>query len=52
MNENKPDPKWNTDDNHSPLVSYLNSFVPLSKDVIALIDDQTFPLSISKGKLL
>ncbi len=52
MNENKPGLKWNTADNHSPLVSYLNSFVPLSKDVIALLDDQTFPHSISKGKLL
>lgn len=52
MNESKPNPKWNTDDNHSPLVSYLNSFVPLPKEVVSLIDDQTFPFLISKGKLL
>ena len=52
MNENKTGPKWKTADNHSPLVAYLNSFVPVAKAVIALIDERTFPYSISKGKLL
>lgn len=52
MNESQPNPKWNTIDKHSPLVAYLNSFVPISKEVISLIDDQTFPMKISRGKLL
>lgn len=49
---NKKYVKWNTSDGHSPLVSYLNSVATLSKEVVELVDENTFPLSVGKGKLL
>jgi len=45
-------PKWDTPDGHSPLVAFLSQFGPLSKEVIAEIDANTFPLFIKKKKLI
>lgn len=44
--------KWNTHDGHSPVVAYLNSIAPLSKEVIREFDEKTYPLFIEKRQLL
>lgn len=44
--------KWNTHDGHSPVVAYLSSIAPLSKEVIKEIDEKTYPLFIQKKQLL
>ncbi|MEO9020521.1 MAG: Crp/Fnr family transcriptional regulator [Ginsengibacter sp.] len=44
--------KWNTPDGHSPWVRYLSRVAPLSKEVVNLIDSNTFDVTIAKGKFL
>ena len=44
--------KWNTEDGHSPVIAYLNSVAPISKEVIKEFDDKTFPLLIRKNQYL
>ena len=44
--------KWNTTDGHSPVAGYLNQIAPLSPEVVKEIDENTFPFSIEKRKLL
>lgn len=50
MKTNKP--KWDTPDGHSPLVAFLSRLGALSKEVVAEIDKNTFPLFIKKKKLI
>lgn len=47
-----PISKWSSEDGHSPLVIFLNTFGPLSKQVVNEIDKNTYPLSIAKRKFL
>ncbi len=44
--------KWNTPDNHSPLVSFFNTIAPLSQGAIEAIDKNTFPIDLSRRKFL
>jgi len=44
--------KWTTKDEHSPIVAYLNTIAPLSKEVVKEFDANTWPLQIEKRKLL
>jgi CRP-like cAMP-binding protein len=43
---------WDTTNGHSPVSIFLNSIHPLHKDAIEMIDRETFPVSIQKGKFL
>ncbi len=48
----EPAVKWNTRDGHSPLVAFLNTVYPLSKEVIRIFDRDSFPLLIEKKKFI
>lgn len=52
MKSQKPAFTWDTEDNHSPVVAYLNMVTPLSKEVARLFDNNTFPITLDKGKFL
>ena len=52
MQTERPPVVWNTANGHSPLTDYLKKVAPLSKEVIALIDKNTFPVSVDKSKFL
>ena len=44
--------KWNSTNGHSPVSIFLNAIYPLHKDAIEIIDRETFPVFIQKGKFL
>jgi CRP-like cAMP-binding protein len=52
MKSQKPAFKWNTEDNHSPVVAYLNTIGHLSKEVVRQFDHHTFSINLAKGKFL
>jgi CRP-like cAMP-binding protein len=52
MLKEKKNHEWNTADGHSPLVAYLSSVAPLPKEVVDLVDANTFKVSVAKGKFL
>ncbi|MEI9806781.1 MAG: Crp/Fnr family transcriptional regulator [Bacteroidota bacterium] len=43
---------WKTPDGHSPLATFFNTIHPLSKEAIASIDRDTFPVTLRKGNFL
>lgn len=44
--------KWSATNGHSPVSIFMNAIHPVHKDAIEIIDRETFPLSIQKGKFL
>ena len=44
--------KWNTPDGHSPVASFAAQLAPLTEAAIKYIDENTFHLSVKKGKHL
>ena len=48
---NAPD-KWAASDGHSPLYSFFNAIHPLNKEAIKVLDRDSFPLNVKKGKFL
>lgn len=44
--------KWNNYNGNSPLISFFNAVYPLNEEVIACINEHTFPVSFKKGKFL
>lgn len=43
---------WKTASGHSPIADFFRMIHPVSKEAIAVIDEQTYPVSISRGKYL
>jgi len=48
----EPAVKWKTPDGHSPIIPFLNSIYPLSKEVIRIFDQDSFAVSIEKKKFI
>jgi CRP-like cAMP-binding protein len=44
--------KWDTINGHSPVSNFLNAIHPVHKDAIDLMDKETYPVTIQKGKFL
>ena len=45
-------PVWKTPSGHSPIADFFNMIHPISKEAIACIDEQTFPVQLARGKYL
>lgn len=43
---------WKTPSGHSPIADFFNMIHPVSKEAIAVIDEQTYPVQIARGKYL
>jgi CRP-like cAMP-binding protein len=43
---------WKTPTGHSPIAILFNSIYPVPKEAIDLIDEQTFPVQVARGKFL
>lgn len=43
---------WKTLSGHSPISDFFNLIHPVSKEAIQLIDDQTYPVQLARGKFL
>ncbi|MBN8879180.1 MAG: Crp/Fnr family transcriptional regulator [Chitinophagaceae bacterium] len=43
---------WKTPHGHSPLSVMFNSIHPVSREAIACIDEQTYPVQVARGKYL
>ncbi|RYG46655.1 MAG: Crp/Fnr family transcriptional regulator [Chitinophagaceae bacterium] len=43
---------WKTPHGHSPLSVLFNSIHPVSREAIACIDEQTYPIQVARGKFL
>ncbi|MEO8823856.1 MAG: Crp/Fnr family transcriptional regulator [Ginsengibacter sp.] len=44
--------RWDTQDGHSPFNSFLNSISPVSKEVVQIFDENSFPLFVEKKKFI
>ena len=51
-NNASPAKKWEYSGGHSPLVSFFSMVHPLSSGAIEAIDQETYPLTVQKGKYL
>lgn len=43
---------WKTPHGHSPLSVMFNAIHPVSREAIACIDEQTYPIQVARGKFL
>src|SRR3954447_17969447 len=44
--------KWIATNGHSPVSVFFNTIHPIPPDAVELIDKETFPVSVQKGKYL
>jgi len=43
---------WKTPSGHSPISDFFNMIHPISREAIVLLDEQTYPVQIARGKYL